>query len=262
MMAKRWIVLIIALFLLLGVSGSAFGITPFKITSYVTDQAGLLSEAERSELADRLSQYADSTGNQILLVTIPSLDNQELTDFTEQLFSLNKPGQKGKDNGLIFLVALKEHQVRLEVGYGLEGVLPDGKAGAIIREQVTPFFKNNDYSGGLSNGINTVISTISPQYTVAENKPLPVRQSGKRDRAFPFAFLVAIVIFFISFLGNIGRSSRIQRSRYHRGYSEPWYWGGGGGGSGFSGGGGFGGSDGGFSGGGGSFGGGGSSGSW
>jgi len=259
-MAKRWIVLIIALFLLLCISGSAFAITPFKITSYVTDRAGLLSEAERSELATRLEHYADSTGNQILLVTIPSLENQELTDFTEQLFSLNKPGQKGKDNGLIFLVAFKEHQVRLEVGYGLEGVLPDGKAGAIIREQVTPFFRNNDFSGGLSNGINAVISTISPQYTIGENKPLPVSRSNKQDRAFPFAFLVAIVIFFISFLGNIGRSSRNQRSRYRRGYSEPWYWGGGGGG--FSGGSGFGGSGGGFSGGGGSFGGGGSSGSW
>ena len=261
-MVKRWIVPIIALFLLMSFSGPVAGLSPFKIDSYVTDQASLLSETERSELAVRLDQYARTTGNQVLVVTVPSLENEELVAFTEQLFTLNKPGQKGKDNGLIFLVALKEHQVRLEVGYGLEGVLPDGKTGAIIREQITPFFKNNDYYGGLSSGINAIITTISPDYALGKDTTVPVGRS--KDRAFPFAFLVAVVICFISFLGNIGRGARLQRYRHLRGFSEPWYWGGGGsGGGGFSGGGGGGfGDGGGFSGGGGSFGGGGSSGSW
>jgi uncharacterized protein len=259
-MAKRWFVLIIALFLLLGISGSVFGIAPFKIETYVTDKAGLLSETERSELAVKLDEYAKTTSNQILVVTIPSLESEELVNFTEKLFELNKPGQRGKDNGLIFLVALKEHQVRLEVGYGLEDVLPDGKAGAIIRDQVTPSFKNSDYYGGLASGINAIITTITPDYTLSASGP--VRQSN--DHAFPFAFLVAIVIFFISFLGNLSRGAQNQRNRHRRGFSEPWYWGGGGfGGGGSSGGGSFGsGGGGGFSGGGGSFGGGGSSGSW
>jgi uncharacterized protein len=259
-MAKRWFGLIIALFLLLGITGAAFGITPFKIDSYVTDKAGLLSETERNELAVKLDEYAKTTSNQILVVTIPSLENDDLNGFTEKLFELNKPGQKGKDNGSILLVALKEHKVRLEVGYGLEGVLPDGKAGAIIKDQITPFFKDNDYYGGLSSGINAVITTISPDYVLGDNAPVPVSHS--KDHAFPFAFLVAIVIFFISFIGNLTRGAQNQRYRHRRGFSEPWYWGGGGfGGGGSSSGGGFGGG-GGFSGGGGSFGGGGSSGSW
>jgi uncharacterized protein len=258
-MVKRWVVPIIAFFLLLAFSGFAFGITPFKIESYVTDQAGLLSESERNQLAVRLDEYAKATGNQILAVTIPSLGDEELVDFTEKLFTLNKPGQKGKDNGVIFLVAFKEHQVRFEVGYGLEAVLPDGKAGAIIGEQVTPFFKNGDYYGGLSSGINSIITTISPKYVLGNDSTIPVKRN--QDHAFPFAFLVALVIFFISFLGNIGRGARLQQNRRRRGFSEPWYWGGGGfGGGGFSGGSSSGG--GGFSGGGGSFGGGGASGSW
>jgi uncharacterized protein len=260
-MAKRWFVLIIALCLLLVFSGSAFGVAPFKVESYVTDQAGLLSETERSELAVKLDEYAKTTSNQILVVTIPSLDNEELVNFTEKIFELNKPGQKGRDNGLIVLVALKEHKVRLEVGYGLEAVLPDGKTGAIIRDQITPFFKNNDYYGGLSSGINAVITTISPDYVLTSNASVPVRHS--KDRAFPFAFLVAIVIFFISFIGNLSRGAQNQRYRHRRGFSEPWYWGGGGfGGGGSNGSSGFGGGGGGFSSGGGSFGGGGSSGSW
>ncbi|HBF36736.1 MAG TPA: hypothetical protein DDW50_05390, partial [Firmicutes bacterium] len=232
-MTRRWLVPIIVLLLLVVASGSAFGMSPFKIDSYVTDKAQLLSENERGELASRLDKYARDTGNQLLVVTIPSLENEELTDFTENLFKLNKPGQKGKDNGLIFLVALKEHQVRIEVGYGLEAVLPDGKTGAIIREQITPFFKSNDYYGGLSSGVDAMIAAISPKYVGGNPSSIPVRKSS--DHAFPFAFLVAVVIFFISIFGNIGRSARQQHYRHRRGFSEPWYWGGGGGG--FSGGG-------------------------
>lgn len=257
-MAKRWFIPIIAFFLISIFSGFAFGISPFKIDSYVTDQAGLLSENQRYELAVRLDEYAKQTGNQVLVVTIPSLEDEELVDFTEKLFELNKPGQKGKDNGLIFLVALKEHQIRLEVGYGLEAVIPDGKAGAIIREQITPFFRNNDYYGGISSGINSVITAISPDYTQGNTSVTVKRQS--KDRSLPLAFLVAMVVLIISLIGNMGRGAQVQRNRHRRGYSEPWYWGGGGfGGGGFNGGSGGGG---GFSGGGGSFGGGGSSGNW
>ncbi len=266
-MKKRWIVPVIAFILLFMVSGLAFGMSPFKIDSYVTDKAQLLSESERNQLAVKLDKYATDTGNQLLVVTIPSLEDEELVSFTEKLFELNKPGQKGKDNGAIFLVALKEHQVRIEVGYGLEEVLPDGKTGAIIRDQITPFFKNSDYYGGVSSGIGAMIGAISPKYVFQNNDSVPVRKS--RDHAFPLAFLVAIIIFFVSLFGNIGRSARQQQYRHRRGFSEPWYWGGGGfGGGGFGGGSSGGGSSdsgfggGGFSSGGGSFGGGGSSGSW
>lgn len=261
-MKKRWIVPVFAFILLWVGSGLASGMSPFTIDSYVTDKAQLLSEGERNQLAVKLHKYAADTGNQLLVVTIPSLEDEELVSFTEKLFDLNKPGQKGKDNGAMLLVAFKEHQIRMEVGYALEEVLPDGKAGAIIREQITPFFKNNDYYGGLSSGIAAMVGAISPEYVLENNRSLPVRRS--KDRSFPLAFLVAAVIFLISLFGNIGRNAHQQRYRHRRGFSEPWYWGGGGGFGGGSSGGGFGGGSGGggFSSGGGSFGGGGSSGSW
>lgn len=249
------IIVIIAVLFLMALSSCALAIEPFKVTQYVTDQAQILSESERAQLSDQLGQYAEKTGNQFLVITVPSLENGDLVDFTEKLFALNKPGQKGVDNGLILFIAINERKIRFEVGYGLEEKLPDGKAGAIIREDIAPYFKAGDYYSGIMAGVNSAISAMTPGYQMSSAEP---RQAPKKDSAFPAAFLVAIIIFVISLFG--GRGS--HRRRYGRGYSEPWYWGGGGG-FGGSGGGGFGGgSSGGFSGGGGSFGGGGASGGW
>ncbi len=258
-MNKRWISAIIAFLLVMAWAGSAWALEPFQLSRYVTDQAGLLSSSEQQALAQELGRYHQATTNQIVIVTVPSLEDRELVEFTEELFMLNKPGQKGKDNGIILFVAKAERKVRIEVGYGLEGVVPDGRAGTIIREAISPRFQAGDYYGGLQAGVVSLIQAISPDYQ-GLNEPAPAPQ--RRDRSLPVAWIVALIIAgLVTFNGN--RSNRMHQGRHRRGFSEPWYWGGGGGWSGGGGFGGGGGSDsGGFSGGGGNFGGGGASGDW
>ena len=258
---KISLTILIAIGFLFAINFTAFGMKPFSVKEYVTDNAGLLTETERGQLAGILKDYATKTSNQIMVVTIPSLEQEDLTDFTERLFALNKPGQKDKNNGIILFVALQEKKIRIEVGYGLEEQVPDGKAGTIIREQITPFFKANDYPSGIKSGVFALITAITPDYSLPTDQipQRPVRHG--QDRSLPGAFIIAIIIALISFLGGM-RGSNSHRGRFRRGYSEPWYWGGGGYGGG---GGSFGndsGSDGSFSGGGGDFGGGGASGDW
>ncbi|MGE5583080.1 MAG: TPM domain-containing protein [Bacillota bacterium] len=261
-MTKRWLGLIIAIFLLLGVSGAAFGLEPFQIKTYLTDQAGVLTEAQRYDLSMQLKNYAAATGNQVVAVIIPSLEGEAPEEYSLKLTKVNKLAEKGKDNAALILIAVKERKIRFEVGYGLEGVLPDGKTGAITREEIAPFFRNGDYYSGLAAGIRAVFAAISPDYSVDTPAAAPAR---KEDHSFPWAFIVALIVIVFSVIGNLSRGSHIQRQRHRRGFSEPWYWGGGGfGGGGFSGGGFSGGDS--FSGGGGSsfgsFGGGGSTGGW
>lgn len=258
-MNKRWFVPIIALFLSGWFSSLALGIEPFKITEYVTDQAGVLSEQQRAIMSQELYRYAEKTGNQILVVTIPSLEGEDLEGFTEGLYELNKPGVKGKDNGLILLVAKAERKIRIEVGYGLEEAVPDGRAGMIIRNVMASGFQKGDFYGGITAGVYSVIKSITPDYNIEGYQGTPVR--GSRKDSFPAALVVALIIGFFSFMSS-HRNNQSYHRRYRRGYSETGHWGGGFGGGfgGFGGGGSSGG--GGFSGGGGSFGGGGASGGW
>jgi uncharacterized protein len=257
-MRKRWLTGIITLLFLMGSVAAALALEPFSVNQYVTDQAGLLPEDASRQLARQLGQYARDTGNQLLVITLPTLENREIVEFTEALFKLNQPGQKGKDNGAVLLVAKAERKIRIEVGYGLEGVLPDGKAGTIIREEIASRFKAGDFSGGIIAGVGAMIRAITPDYSLdslPETRPAPRRTERGLS---PFAVLIFIIIFVMSSVFN--RFGRInQRRRYRSGYSEPWYWGGGGP---FGGSGGGWGDGGGFSGGGGGFGGGGASGDW
>jgi uncharacterized protein len=264
-MGKRWFSLIIAVGFLLTVNLVACGAgTPApEIREYVTDQAGLMSQGEREQLSQQLWEYDQKTTNQIIVVTVPTLGDEELIGFTEKLFQKYKPGQKDKNNGLMLLIAQQERKIRIEVGYGLEEKVPDGKAGTIIRDIIGPQFKTGNYYGGIAAGVYEIIHAISPEYTISN--PVPSSQPRGGDRSLPAAFIVALIFVIFSFLGNLGRGAQNHRRRHQRGFSEPWYWGGGGFGGGSGGGfgdGGGGSGGGGFSGGGGDFGGGGASGGW
>lgn len=255
-MKQRWFSIIIALFLVGWFSTAASGMEAFKVSQYVTDRAGVLSQNEQAQLSQGLYRYAEVTGNQILVVVIPSLEGEELVDFTERLFELNRPGVEGKDNGLILLVSLEERKIRIEVGYGLEETVPDGRAGNIIRNEIAPRFQQGDYYGGISAGVYSIIKSITPAYEIEGYQGTPVRR--REGSSFPSALIVALIIAFFSIISGY-RGNQTYHRRYRRGYSETGYWGDGGFGGGFGGGRS---SGGGFRGGGGRFGGGGASGGW
>jgi len=224
----------------------------------VNDYAQVLSQELAQSLENQLTRFENETGHQVALLTIPTLDGEDIEGFSIRVAERWKIGQKGFDNGVILVVAPKDRKLRLEVGYGLEGILPDALASRIIGQFIVPRFRDNDYSGGISSGLDAVLKTI-------RGEPLPeaARRKTRGTNSGSLLNLVPLVFLLLLFAGaspfNFFSRRRSPRTwmTYGRRH-HPFYWGGGVGGGGFSGGSGGGG----FSGGGGGFGGGGASGSW
>lgn len=212
-----------------------------EVKSFANDFTGTLGSAELGELNRRLKTFSDSTSNQLVFVMVSSLEGNAVEEYSYALAKKNKIGSK-LNNGILFLIAKNDRKMRIEVGYGLEGPLPDATCSSILRKEVAPFLKQQNYYSGISAGINAI--TLA---TAGEYKAEPVKK--KKDHIGNFFPIIGIIIFIIAFI--------FRRRRGSGGFFYP-----GGFGS-FGGGGGSSGSDfGGFSGGGGDFGGGGSSGSW
>ena len=231
----------------------------------VVDQANILSDATEQDLELKLKGIEDATTDQVVVVTVDSLQGDDIEDYGYKLGRHWGIGQNGtekaangqtyKDNGLLLIVAPNEHKVRIEVGYGLEPVMTDAMSGLIIRNDITPKFKAGDYDGGVEAGVDAITQQLSLDRGVAIQKAQAAAQDEDSEASpghIPIGFIILIIVFVILF---------------SRGGWLPWLilgqvlgGGGRGGGGGWSGGGGGGG--GGFSGGGGSFGGGGASGGW
>lgn len=218
----------------------------------VTDFTNTLSTSEINALENDLARFEDTTSTQIVVVMIQSLGGESIEDFSLRTAEVNGIGQKKTDNGALLLIAKDDRKIRIEVGYGLEGALPDGLAGHIIRREITPHFKSNDYYSGIKAGIDAIMQATRNEYKSDQKE-----SDSKSIPGLFFLLLLFLVVFMIArsrkrsagilgagslpiFLGT-GQGRRSSRST-----------------SGWGGGGGFGG----FSGGGGSFGGGGASGSW
>lgn len=215
----------------------------------VHDQANILSAAFVTELEQMLKRHEDSTSNQIAVLIIPTLEDVPIEDYTFRVAEAWKLGQAEKDNGILLFVAVQDRKVRIEVGEGLEGVVPDAIANQIIRNEIAPNFRQNNYEGGIRAAVGAIIQAIGGEYVAEQGQRV-----GRKGRGGSLwgTLIVLLIIIFISRIGGGGRGNS-RRGGWSSG--TGWY------GGGFSGrgGGGFGG---GFSGGGGGFSGGGSSGSW
>lgn len=135
--------------------------SPGAPAGYVTDFAHILPADAAAALETKLSGLEQATGVEIAVATVPSLGGDTIEDYAVRLFKEWGIGNKGKDNGLLLLVAPAEHRVRIEVGYGLEGTVTDLQSGAIIRDVITPAFKAGDYAKGISDGVEALTSVIS-----------------------------------------------------------------------------------------------------
>jgi uncharacterized protein len=207
---------------------------------HVHDEAKVLSQQSVDNLERRLKIFEDSTTNQIAILIVPSLDGEIVEQYALRVAEKWKLGQKDKDNGVVLLVAINDRKMRIEVGQGLEGPLPDAICNRIIRNEMAPNFRRGDYDAGVNAAIDGIMLAIKGEYK-ADQAPA----SGKPGGRFP-VFLIAFILFILfRFLSRRGGRTSGWSS------GAGWFIGGGGGGGG-----------GGFSGGGGSFGGGGSSGSW
>ncbi|MEN8255498.1 MAG: TPM domain-containing protein [Verrucomicrobiota bacterium] len=222
---------------------------------FVNDFANVISSAEEQQLTSTITELRQKTGAEIAVVTLESLEGGEIDDFTSRLFEKWGVGQKGKDNGLMFLCAMKERKMRIEVGYGLEGAIPDAKAGRIRRNVITVHFKAGNPGKGIVAGVAVLSKEIARGNGV-----------GSADRGGHLGFLKGIDLIVFQLLGLFGMVAILTvlghfagtvgaKQRGYRGTTsakDQFYGGSRGGSGGGFGGGGFGGFGGGCSGGGGS----------
>ncbi|MGB9697379.1 MAG: TPM domain-containing protein [Ignavibacteria bacterium] len=221
---------------------------PLHINDYVVDQTGTLSPSEKASLISKLRTFDTQTSTQIVIVIINSLEGKTIEETSIEIAEYNKIGRKGKDNGILILVAKNDKKVRIEVGYGLEGILPDVRANDIIERDITPNFRAGKYYEGLDRAINSIMKITRGEYQPDKKKESGGSWILELLKVVGAIIFIIIVIFVKGVFWGIGEAILGGSSSRGRG---RWFSGGGGG---FS--------SGGFSGGGGSFGGGGASGSW
>ena len=230
---------------------------PTQFRQYVVDESSTLDASQINYLSNKLSEEEKNSSNQIVVYMIPSLEGESLEDVSIRLAEKNKIGKKDKNNGVLLLIVKNDKKIRIEVGYGLEGVLTDAVSSKIIRNEITPSFKSGNFYEGINRGVDAIIATIKGEYTA--DKDTKDADAGCCLGVPIFVILifggifVFILFSFIKGILGVGRSIYSGKKGWNSGWGGG-SWGGGGSSGGFGGGG--------FSGGGGSFGGGGASGSW
>jgi uncharacterized protein len=227
----------------------------------IHDEGKILSPGFIAQLEHQLKLYEDTTSNQIAILTIRSLEGEVLEEFSYRVAKDKwKLGSANNDNGVLLLIVVDDRKVRIEVGDGLEGALPDITCNQIIRNELAPQFRQGNYEGGVQAAIDGIIKGIGGEY---HQEAPQVSRRGRSGGSFLTTIIIIFVIIIIQAIRN--RGNRGGRGGRGRGWSSGTGWFGptigGGFGGGFGGGGGWSGG-GGFSGGGGGFSGGGSSGSW
>lgn len=222
---------------------------------YFNDYAGVCQPGTVRELNTRLEQFERDSSNQILVVVYPKMtSDSSIEDFTVRVAQSWKVGQKDKSNGAVLFVFIQDRKMYLQVGYGLEGALPDARTKQIIENDIIPQFRKGYVDAGLRAGVDSILASVKGEYT---GTGLTVAERAGGDHNGVSVFLVIVILVVVILINKaLASGGRMIGSSGPRNYSSGWY-GGGGFGGGSSGGGG-----GGFSGGGGSFGGGGSGGSW
>lgn len=283
---------LVAILLLLVLPSLAHALEVPALRGHVNDYAGMLSPGAAQRIEAELSAFERSDSTQIAILTIPSLEGEDLEGYSIKVAEAWKIGQQDKDNGVILLVAKQDRKIRIEVGRGLEGKLTDLLSGRIIRNQIAPAFKAGDFDAGVAAGVSAIMAVVKGEYTASPRDSQARRHTSQPVLTMLIFLLVAVVVLgalskvlgglagaiglpligsflfsgaglvvlavlaFVGFFGGLFLSFLFGSGR-GGGFGGPFIGGGFGGGFG---GGGFGG--GGFSGGGGDFGGGGASGDW
>ncbi len=163
------------------------------LSGRVVDLAHVLSPATTTQLSETLQAHETKTSNQVAVLIVPSLEGEPLFDVSHRVATTWKLGAKGTDNGVLLLIAIKERKIRLEVGYGLEGVLTDARAAQIIRNDIAPKFLAGDVPGGVTAGVLAVLHTIEGTYQAPE-QPTAFHSDGEVIANTIFAVILGVVI--------------------------------------------------------------------
>lgn len=241
---KYFVSILLSLFF----ASSIFALSVPNLTSPIVDNANLISDGVEQNINNQLEDLSDSTGIQLAVLTIPTLEGEVLESYSMKVAETWELGSAEKDTGVLLLIALEERSIRIEVGYGLEGVLTDTKCGLIIRNVIAPEFRNGNYQAGIVNAVNNMVGLVKGDESLVSKRVL--NESSGDSGAFIFMGVVLLYgfIFVMAVISSKKRGPRTGTGTRTTPYVHhiPRNFGGGGG----------------FSGGGGSFGGGGASGGW
>jgi uncharacterized protein len=226
---------------------------PPELTRPVNDFAGVIDADSARQMESLIRSLQETTGDVVVVATIDSLEGEDINQYAVKMFENYGKGigQKGKDNGLLVLVAITDRSVKIEVGYDLEQFITDGFAGETIREEMAPRFRRGDYGPGLGAAVTRIIGRIADGRNVTISGAPRIRTSRRSDPDRGRNFIGVIVILFILINLIAGRLGRRGRRHWGGGGWSGWHSGVGPFGGGFGRGGGFGGGFGGFGGGGG-----------
>jgi uncharacterized protein len=254
---RQWLLLLAVLFV---GRGLVFGTDPLppKPTQYVVDSAGILSPQLVAALNQRLDAFERETSSQVLVATFPRIpDGYALEDFTQRTAEAWGVGQSKDDNGVVLFVFPNDRVTRIEVGYGLEGALPDAVTKRIIETELLPSFRSGDFNSGISRGVSAILQATRGEYR-GSGQTNADRGEEAQGSWLMFLLFILVLLMIVAANRNAARRGTLYGPRGRRTVWIPPIGGGwtGGGGGGSFGGGGFSG------GGGGSFGGGGASGRW
>ncbi|MGC8736874.1 MAG: TPM domain-containing protein, partial [Dissulfurimicrobium sp.] len=201
--AQRLLLCLFALFaLLLSAAAYAQGLQPIpELSARVTDLTGTLSNIQKTELESKLAKLEEKKGSQIAILMVPTTKPEDIASFSIRVAEAWQLGRKGVDDGVLILVAKNDRRARIEVGYGLEGTIPDAVAKRIISEIMAPRFKDGDYYGGLSAAVDALAGFI-------EGEPLPVPNMQKtpataQTGAAGFWQTLVLIIPFMIILGIV-----------------------------------------------------------
>jgi uncharacterized protein len=170
---------------------------PPMLKEYVTDETGTLTQVQLDNMRKKLKTFRDSTSTQIVVYMIKTLNGEPIEEVSYAIADINKIGRKGSNNGVLLLIAKDDHKLRLEVGYGLEGVLTDAMSKHISRTEITPNFKKEDYFTGIDKGINAIMATVKGEYQV-NVKNLETKEESPAHNDW----LIAIIVFGFIFGGT------------------------------------------------------------
>ena len=178
----------------------ALALTFPALTGRVVDQANIVPAETRSVIEQKLADLESRSGIQLVVATVASLEGQEIEPYANALFRSWALGEKAKNNGVLLLVAPNERRVRIEVGYGLEGTLTDALSKVIITNAITPRFKTGDYVGGISRGVEdiiTVLTTDAPEWQKRPSLRLDSQQTANPTPAILAVVLMIVVLLLI-----------------------------------------------------------------
>jgi uncharacterized protein len=198
---ERFVSLLAFFPLMLFLASSAHALAVPELRGYVNDHANVLSSSAKTELERELRSFEKTDSTQIVILTIPSLEGEVMEEFSIRVAETWKIGQKGKDNGIIFIVAMQERKMRIEVGRGLEGRLTDLMAGRIVDLVVKPRFKRGDFDGGFLAGVSSLIDATRGEFR-GDVSPPPAKK-GRSSQLLTFLIFGGIILLILGSMSRV-----------------------------------------------------------